>query len=96
MIRLRSNGHIDKNMRKPLQDTVHQPLEGLAHVTQAERYLQEFPQANWCCYSCFVCVLWKHWHLRVSIDQINLRKYLNPCQSCSEIKNEQDRGPIWD
>ncbi len=55
-----------------MQNFVHEPLERLGCVPEAERHPQEFKQAKWGGHSCLGDVLLCHRDLMICLDQINV------------------------
>ena len=51
---------VNKGAVQASEDCVHEPLKGLCHVFEAERYSQKLPQAKKGDDSCLRDVIWMH------------------------------------
>ena len=78
---------VDEDARNVMKYAVHQPLESLSCIFQAEWHAEELPESKRCDHSRFGYVLDGHGDLVVASCQVNLGKYRFSSQVGCEIAN---------
>ena len=85
---------VDEKEIEPLENGVHQPLEGLCGIFEAKRHTEEFEKSKRADNGSLWNVVWVNGYLVIASDQVHFAEEDLTGQVGREIVDPRDRIPI--